>query len=742
MLITALIILILCIVAFLMLKTEKIHKQTNEPIIAAHIDIEDYVDENSDFETVSSNIIRDCKKNGINTVIFTLKVDKEVENLSELDTIKKLKKTFRKSEIQSYALLDCTNLSENEILTFTSQVKKSKIVVGIILDNFGYSNDFLQEVKKQMNKGVHKPEVILQIDDSEQIKSFANDTYICENLDSNQYIQLKKSGIKEKILLNYTTPSIGSDIFTLSNFYQFDGAVVTDNIKDENLLISNMAFNNKEELPKFNLSVKEEFEITYPTKDIVSYNKGVLITGTGVKDGFVNINGQNYETAPDGSFGIYFELEKGENRYTIKRNGQEKSVTVTKKVYEYTGSSTKPKAPWDEQYKLEYGRMIKTISPLTSVLSNPNDESSIICGLGPNTVLKVKDSVKIKRNGFDTYAYQLENGGYVVSHKVEVIPRISEDYDKTAEQSLELDISKAEVILDPKILSADISECENGDEIINLEITRNTAVFTEFSNDELKLLLLDAKIENIVLPQSKFATSYEIENTEEGAYITINLNKENPLWGYDVNYIDGMLQIYLKNAPHISNSDKPLENVTIMIDPGHGGKDNGALGVGGLEGPTEKEINLAVAQATKTLLEQYGANVIMTRDNDEFYTLDERRDLARDKKPDLFIAIHHNSLDYSFDSTKTNGSEAYYFTTQSEKFAQLLCENITNATNRKNRGAHNGYYYVTRNDICPSVLMEYSFIINANEFSNTYSDIDIYKAAWGTLSAVMKVIPE
>ena len=70
-----------------------------------------------------------------------------------------------------------------------------------------------------------------------------------------------------------------------------------------------------------------------------------------------------------------------------------------------------------------------------------------------------------------------------------------------------------------------------------------------------------------------------------------------------------------------------------------------------------------------------------------------------------------------------------------------MCENITAATGRVNRGAFSGYYYVTRTDIAPSVLMEYSMIINPVDYTNTYSDQDIYKAAFGTAMAVLRAIP-
>ena len=184
-----------------------------------------------------------------------------------------------------------------------------------------------------------------------------------------------------------------------------------------------------------------------------------------------------------------------------------------------------------------------------------------------------------------------------------------------------------------------------------------------------------------------------------------------------------------------------MENVTVVLDPGHGGKDPGALGVASLNGPVEKDLNLAVAKATKSILESYGANVVMTREGDTFPELEDRRSLTREIKPDLFISIHHNSMDYSYNSSTVRGSECYYFTDSSKNLAKLMAQNISTATERKNRGAHKARYYVTRNDICPAVLMEYGFVINPQEYSRLYTDEDIYKAAYGTAMAVYNAIP-
>ncbi len=92
---------------------------------------------------------------------------------------------------------------------------------------------------------------------------------------------------------------------------------------------------------------------------------------------------------------------------------------------------------------------------------------------------------------------------------------------------------------------------------------------------------------------------------------------------------------------------------TIMIDPGHGGKDPGAVGHGGV---LEKDVNLRFAKVLGRLLEERGFTVLYTRTKDSFVPLEERTAMANVQKADLFISVHCNA----FRSPKLNGLETYY----------------------------------------------------------------------------------
>lgn len=98
----------------------------------------------------------------------------------------------------------------------------------------------------------------------------------------------------------------------------------------------------------------------------------------------------------------------------------------------------------------------------------------------------------------------------------------------------------------------------------------------------------------------------------------------------------------------------PFAIKTIVIDPGHGGKDPGAIGVNGLE---EKEVVLDISLRLRDLIEKkLKKKVIMTREEDLFIPLDERTLLANAQKADLFISVHANSSP----KRSTQGVEVYF----------------------------------------------------------------------------------
>ncbi|MBR4450211.1 MAG: N-acetylmuramoyl-L-alanine amidase, partial [Clostridia bacterium] len=164
-----------------------------------------------------------------------------------------------------------------------------------------------------------------------------------------------------------------------------------------------------------------------------------------------------------------------------------------------------------------------------------------------------------------------------------------------------------------------------------------------------------------------------------------------------------------------------LSGYTIMLDAGHGGYDGGASCAVSPSAWNESKINLSIASKIKTLLENEGARVIMTRSDGGFLSLTGRTDLARRYKPDIFISIHCDASS----SASAYGTSAFYY----RAFSQPLASSIHNAIvscwknniyagmNRtgSDRGSLFAAYRVTRIEECPSVLIEYGFVTNPVE---------------------------
>lgn len=117
----------------------------------------------------------------------------------------------------------------------------------------------------------------------------------------------------------------------------------------------------------------------------------------------------------------------------------------------------------------------------------------------------------------------------------------------------------------------------------------------------------------------------------------------------------------------------------IVIDPGHGGKDKGATGFGGLH---EKDITLALARELKKVLEEEAhCEVILTRNKDKFISLEERTAIANAQKADLFISIHANANE----DPSQHGTETYYLNLTTDKHSARVAA-LENATSSRRIG--------------------------------------------------------
>lgn len=160
--------------------------------------------------------------------------------------------------------------------------------------------------------------------------------------------------------------------------------------------------------------------------------------------------------------------------------------------------------------------------------------------------------------------------------------------------------------------------------------------------------------------------------------------------------------------PSVGLPSIPNGRLLVIVDPGHGGKDSGAPGVGGI---LEKDIVLSISQKVASLLEQKGIKVVMSRTGDYFVDLEPRVELAAKVGANLFVSIHANSIDNRPD---VNGLETYYYDS-GEGLAHTIHNSILQSINVANRGVRRARFYVLRKSSMPSVLVEVGFVTSPEE---------------------------
>ncbi|MFH0772661.1 MAG: N-acetylmuramoyl-L-alanine amidase [Candidatus Omnitrophota bacterium] len=212
-------------------------------------------------------------------------------------------------------------------------------------------------------------------------------------------------------------------------------------------------------------------------------------------------------------------------------------------------------------------------------------------------------------------------------------------------------------------------------------------------------------------------------------------------------------------SPQVSSKPASAQRYVIkkiVIDPGHGGNDPGAIGRNGLK---EKEVVLDIAKRLRDELDNRGMEVILTRDRDEFISLKRRAEMANLNDADFFISVHANAArlkgargfevyylsdavddcaraveaaensflkfdDASFYFRNTNLEATVWDLVYTEnreesiELAKCVAKSVDAATSLKNRGVKSARFCVLRGAQMPSILIEVGFISNSSEENN------------------------
>ncbi|MFZ4641460.1 MAG: N-acetylmuramoyl-L-alanine amidase [Nodosilinea sp.] len=163
-------------------------------------------------------------------------------------------------------------------------------------------------------------------------------------------------------------------------------------------------------------------------------------------------------------------------------------------------------------------------------------------------------------------------------------------------------------------------------------------------------------------------------------------------------------------TPPSGRSRLSRDSIVVMLDPGHGGADPGAVGIEGLQ---EKGVVLSVAQQVAAILRQQGITVEMTRQQDQTVDLQPRVDQAEAARASLFVSIHANAV--NMQRPEVNGVETYYFSDASLPLANLLHRRVMGSLRMNDRGVRQARFFVLRRTSMPSALIEIGFVTGATD---------------------------
>jgi len=166
---------------------------------------------------------------------------------------------------------------------------------------------------------------------------------------------------------------------------------------------------------------------------------------------------------------------------------------------------------------------------------------------------------------------------------------------------------------------------------------------------------------------------------------------------------------YAGDEPKEHPKGRTPGEITIVIDPGHGAKDTGAVSP---HGWFEKDANLMLAKEVRSALVSRGYKVVMTREDDSFPELYDRPKAAYACNADAFVSIHHNAPPHDRDPLKLRYHCVYAWNPLGERLAKAINARMAKSfgASLTNNGVMHANFAVTRNPEIPSCLVETDFV--------------------------------
>lgn len=213
--------------------------------------------------------------------------------------------------------------------------------------------------------------------------------------------------------------------------------------------------------------------------------------------------------------------------------------------------------------------------------------------------------------------------------------------------------------------------------------------------------------------KKKEGGEFNVSVLKNGGYsnvLCVDFKSGVPVFSYDVEKENKVLVLKVRKPLKIPKK-KPLKNVKVALDPGHGGYDSGIVS----RGVKEKDLNLLIAKKLRKALKKRGAKVVLTRKKDIDMTSSKRIEISNNKKADYLISIHQNTLKNPDEYKEIHGVHTYYYNDNAKNLAYSIQQSLVRATDFKDDGVTSTRNIITQNTSPVSVLVKPGYLINSYE---------------------------
>ncbi|MBQ7126980.1 N-acetylmuramoyl-L-alanine amidase [bacterium] len=429
----------------------------------------------------------------------------------------------------------------------------------------------------------------------------------------------------------------------------------------------------------------QAYDLVLPkSRQTIVKSEYIFFVGNAKKNETIKINDKNVYIAPNGAFAHSVKLKAGENRILVKSNYQSK-------LYKFYKSEKDSKT-------VHYFKELPEEIYLVAKDNTPLRSTPVDFGINRITHLFANTYIIIDGEEGGFYRVRLAKDKYAWIDKSAVV--------KSSVEQIE-----------PKFIDTNCKAYKNGHNHV-IKFSENLPYTIDETDTEIVF-----KIYNPFVNGNDIYT-INVAKTEKYSY---KINLKNGEYTLKVNYL-------------IPNKENPLKDLTFLIDAGHGGHENGAIGC---FGEKEKNINLEIATELKKLLAEQGAYTVMTRECDAYVSLNDRIKLAQEYAAHIFISIHLNSIgDIDMNIHKHRGVGVFYYNLNSRDLANSVEKTLANSLNLKKDGVHRASFAVIRPTDYIGILVEAAYMTNPLDSMIYRADDFAQNAAKGILEGIINYLSE